>query len=236
MKSEFRDWVDGAPVFDMNQYRDDAPPDFSGPINGRDVAETNIRSVPIDELLCGERQRYLVKGVFPSKGVAAIYGPSASGKTFLTLNVALAIARGEPWFGRRVNKTGVVYVAAEGEAGISDRLRAALGDDHQDIALEVVPSPVDLLRGVTDLDALVSAIRAAEQRIGAVGLVVIDTLARCMPGGQPVVSGAAYTGTAPIGASNSVANAIIDAVRMRNSLAWSSVSDRRASSRAPAAC
>ncbi|WP_343654539.1 helicase RepA family protein [Paraburkholderia caribensis] len=184
MKAEFRDWVDGAPVFDMNQYRDEVAPEFLESTKGRDVAETNIRSVPIDELLSGERQTYLVKGVFPAKGVAAIYGPSASGKTFLTLDVALAIARGQPWFGRRVKKTGVIYVAAEGEAGISDRLHAALGDDDQGIAMEVVPSPVDLLRGMADLDALVSAIRAAEQRIGTVGLVVIDTLARCMPGGD----------------------------------------------------
>lgn len=184
MKAEFRDWVDGAPVFDMNQYRDGAAPEFFEPIKGRHAAEANIRSVPIDELLSGEHQKYLVKGVFPAKGVAAIYGPSASGKTFLTLDIALAVARGLPWFGRRVNKTGVVYVAAEGEAGISDRLRAALGDDDQGIALEVVPAPVDLLRGMSDLDALLSAIRAAEQRIGSVGLVVIDTLARCMPGGD----------------------------------------------------
>ncbi|MFL9892416.1 helicase RepA family protein [Paraburkholderia sp. RL17-381-BIF-C] len=184
MKAEFRDWVDGAPVFDMNQYREDAAPEFSESSRGHDVAETKIHAVPIDVLLSGERQTYLVKGVLPTKGVAAIYGPSASGKTFLTLDVSLAIARGQPWFGRRVNRTGVVYVAAEGEAGISDRLRAALGDDHQDIALEVVPSPVDLLRGMADLDALVSAIRAAEKRIGTVGLVVIDTLARCMPGGD----------------------------------------------------
>lgn len=186
MKTEFRDWVDGAPVFDMKQYRGDAPSEFSESIKDADfpVSDSNIRSVTIEELLRAGRQKYLVKGVFPSKGVAAIYGPSASGKTFLTLDVALSVARGLPWFGRRVNKTGVVYIAAEGEAGIADRLRAALGEDHQYIALEIVPSPVDLLHGMVDLDALVSAIRSAEQRIGSVGLVVIDTLARCMPGGD----------------------------------------------------
>jgi hypothetical protein len=183
MKPEFRDWIDGAPVFDITQYRDDARADgFDG--DQPSVVATNIRAVPVSELLAGERQKYLIKGVFPAKGVAAIYGPSASGKTFLTLDVSLAVARGLPWFGRRVNKTGVVYVAAEGEAGISDRLRAALGEDLEDVAMEIVPSPVDLLRGVADLDALVSAIRAAETRIGPVGLVVIDTLARCMPGGD----------------------------------------------------
>ncbi|MCW5144300.1 helicase RepA family protein [Burkholderia cenocepacia] len=186
MKSEFRDWVDGAPVFDIRQYRDESPAGFSRAAESEDFATptTNIRTVPIDELLAGERQKYLVKGVFPAKGVAAIYGPSASGKTFLTLDVALSVARGASWFGRRVNRAGVVYVAAEGEAGISDRLRAALGDDFQDVAMEIVPSPVDLLRGLVDLNALISAIRDAEARIGRVGLVVIDTLARCMPGGD----------------------------------------------------
>jgi AAA domain len=185
MKTDFRDFVDGAPVFELNQYRDGSDDGGAQP-----VSSTDIRAVPIGELLRGERATYLVKGVLPAKGVASIYGPSASGKTFLTLDVSLSIARGIPWFGRRVTKAGVVYVAAEGETGICDRLRAALGDDYQGVALEVVPCTVDLLHGVADLDALISAIRAAEQRVGPVGLVVIDTLARCMPGGDENTSDA----------------------------------------------
>jgi hypothetical protein len=143
-----------------------------------------IRSVSIKNLMGAPRASYLVKGVFPDKGVAAIYGPSASGKTFLTLDIALAIARGATWFGHRVKQAGVIYIAAEGESGISDRLRAALGEDPDSVPLEIVPAPVDLLRGDEQVNALTAAIRAAEKRIGRVGLVIIDTLARCMPSGD----------------------------------------------------
>lgn len=67
---------------------------------------------------------WVIKGVLPSTGVAAIYGPSASGKSFLALDMATAIARGTPWFGHRTKMASVVYVALEGEAGYRNRVRA----------------------------------------------------------------------------------------------------------------
>lgn len=65
-----------------------------------------------------------VKGVFPSRGFGAVYGPSGSGKSFLVLDLAAAIAKGETWFGRKTKATSVVYVALEGEAGLKSRLAA----------------------------------------------------------------------------------------------------------------
>jgi putative DNA primase/helicase len=168
---DMKDRVDNAPLWTPGSRRTARPTRI-------------IRSMSIKNLMGAARASYLVKGVLPDKGVAAIYGPSASGKTFLTLDVALAIARGESWFGHRVKQAGVIYIAAEGESGISDRLRAALGSEPADMPLEVIPAPVDLLRGEDHLNALTAAIRLAEKRIGRVGLIVIDTLARCMPGGD----------------------------------------------------
>jgi hypothetical protein len=65
-----------------------------------------------------------VKGVFPARGFGAVYGPSGSGKSFLVLDMAAAIARGRPWFGRKTKAATVVYVALEGEAGLKNRLAA----------------------------------------------------------------------------------------------------------------
>lgn len=63
-----------------------------------------------------------VKLLLPTQGLAQIYGPSKSGKSFLTFDLACAIAEGRDWFGYRVNCAPVVLVALEGEAGY--RLRA----------------------------------------------------------------------------------------------------------------
>lgn len=65
-----------------------------------------------------------VKGIFPTIGLAAIYGPPTSGKSFLAIALAAAIAAGNDWFGHRVKSTSVVYVALEGEGGFPKRLQA----------------------------------------------------------------------------------------------------------------
>lgn len=67
---------------------------------------------------------WLVKGVLPSTGIAGIYGQSGSGKSFLCLDLAIAIADGKSWFGRRVKAAPVVYAALEGEAGFKQRVDA----------------------------------------------------------------------------------------------------------------
>lgn len=67
---------------------------------------------------------WFVKGVLPANGTAVIYGPSASGKSFLCLDLAIAISGGESWFGRRVKAAPVVYTALEGEAGLKQRVDA----------------------------------------------------------------------------------------------------------------
>lgn len=67
---------------------------------------------------------WLVKGVLPATGIAGIYGPSGSGKSFLCLDLAISIANGKAWFGRRVNAAPVVYAALEGEAGFKQRVDA----------------------------------------------------------------------------------------------------------------
>jgi len=68
--------------------------------------------------------KWLVKGVLPGSGIAGIYGPSGSGKSFLCLDLAIAIAQGASWFGRRVKAAPVIYAALEGEAGFQQRVEA----------------------------------------------------------------------------------------------------------------
>lgn len=116
-----------------------------------------------------------VRGVLPAVGLAALYGPSASGKSFLAFDMAAAIAEGQRWFDCRVEAAPVVYAALEGEAGFKLRAQAwevsrgrALPD-----GLRMMLQPFKLTDGqdVLDLAAVVPA--------GAV--VVLDTLNRAAP-------------------------------------------------------
>lgn len=125
--------------------------------------------------------RWMVRGVLPMEGLAALYGPSGSGKSFLTLDLGAAIAGGsEVWFGRRVRQCPVTYVCLEGEQGMGKRLNAWKLHHSNPVpdALQFVTQPFDL-RKVDDVTELATAIKAVG---GAGGLVILDTLNRAAPG------------------------------------------------------
>ena len=116
-----------------------------------------------------------VRGVLPAVGLAGLYGPSASGKSFLGFDMAAAIAEGRRWFDCRVEPAPVVYVALEGEAGF--KLRAQAWEAHTGrtlpAGLSMVMQPFKLTdpQDVRELAAVVPA--------GAV--VFLDTLNRAAP-------------------------------------------------------
>ncbi len=133
-----------------------------------------------DDLLNAPPLRWLVRGVLPATGFAAVYGPSGSGKSFLALDLCAAIAGGSEWFGRRVTAAPVVYVCLEGETGLSKRAKAWSVRNKRGLPglLRFITQPLDL-RQSSDIDDLSTAVLAAG---GRGGLLVIDTLNRAAPG------------------------------------------------------
>lgn len=123
--------------------------------------------------------RWLVRGVLPSQGLAGLYGPSASGKSFLALDLCAAVAEGRPWFGNRTQAAPVVYCALEGEGGI--RLRAQAWEMHKGRklpnSLRFVLQPFKLTEAqdVQDLANVVLDVA------GMGGVLVLDTLNRAAP-------------------------------------------------------
>ncbi|SHG87571.1 AAA family ATPase [Bradyrhizobium erythrophlei] len=61
--------------------------------------------------------QYVIKGLIPRKETVLIYGASQSGKSFFTQDLAMAVARGGDYLGRKVRRGLVVYCAAEAGAG-----------------------------------------------------------------------------------------------------------------------
>jgi hypothetical protein len=116
-----------------------------------------------------------VKGVLPAVGLAALYGPSASGKSFLTFDMAASIAEGQSWFDCRIEAAPVVYAALEGEAGFKLRAQAWEVSRGRNLpgGLHLMMQPFKLTepQDVQDLAAVVPA--------GAV--VFLDTLNRAAP-------------------------------------------------------
>lgn len=129
-------------------------------------------------------RKSLIEGVLQCEGEAVMVGAPGGGKTFLALDMSYHVAKGLSWAGRDVTQGSVVYIATEAQEGINARVAAlerhygALGDTP----LYVIPCPADLAHGTADTYALVDLI---QKKCGdTVALVVIDTLARAISGGD----------------------------------------------------
>jgi len=121
---------------------------------------------------------WCVRGVLPAHGLASVYGPSGSGKSFLVLDAAAAIADGAEWFGYRVKRAPVVYCALEGEAGF--RVRVAAWEEAKGRRLPAGLRLVLQSFKLTDPQD-VADLAAAVLTAGAGAVVILDTLNRAAP-------------------------------------------------------
>jgi hypothetical protein len=136
----------------------------------------------IVELLALPPPQWLIAGLVPELSLVVPYGPPKSGKSFLMMSAGLHIADGRDWFGHPVQQGAVVYVMGEGIGGMSMRVRAMLAryDMAPEVPFFIVRRAVNF-REPAEVKALEAAIRARISEL-PLRLLVIDTLARAMPG------------------------------------------------------
>lgn len=129
-----------------------------------------------------------VQGVLVERSAAMIYGRSNSGKTFLATDLALHVAAGIKWNGRRVEQGGVVYCPLEGGNGFRNRVaawRREHGLEGVEIPFAAVEAPINLLHPAADAEKLVETVKATAKTLAVpVKLIVIDTLSRALAGGN----------------------------------------------------
>ena len=122
----------------------------------------------------------LVASMLDLNTLALLYGPSGSTKTFVALDLALSVATGTWWMGRKVEAGPVLYVVAEGLGGLAARVEA------WQVRRQVwsCGKAFWLPRAVSLMD--LAAANALAELVGELApkLVVLDTLARCMGGGD----------------------------------------------------
>jgi hypothetical protein len=125
----------------------------------------------------------LVKGVIRVGEFCVVYGDPGCGKTFVVIDLSLKIATGREWFGRKTRKGRVVYLAGEGAGGLGRRIRAWIIEHKEELDnldLRVLPHSIALMNRA-EFDRLIETLSELEQKPV---LVVIDTLARYMLGGD----------------------------------------------------
>lgn len=138
--------------------------------------QTAFRLLDREAIMAQPQLRWRVKGIYPESGIAAIYGASGCGKSFLAKDLAICIAKGARWFGHRVSASPVTYIMLEAEAGLRNRVQAWEDHNKQQI-------PPNFL-------AMAQPFELADdeqvEQLGAVlpqgGVTIIDTLNRAAPG------------------------------------------------------
>lgn len=122
----------------------------------------------------------LVAGVLDLDSTALIYGASGVGKSFGILDLALCVAADRPWHGHSVVSGRVLFVVGEGLSGTRSRYQAwRQAHDIPDVP-EIVfaPTAPNILTesGRSELYEVVDKHKPI--------LTVLDTIARCIPGGD----------------------------------------------------
>lgn len=165
-------------------YADDVMGDVRDRVGEQEEADDAARFraalLTASELIKRPPPEYLVDGILPKGALGCVFGRPGSAKTFLVLDVALRVAGGLPWGVREVRGGPVLYIAAEGSAGLGTRIRAWL--DHANLAdidnIQFLPLAVNLL----DVHQR-AALLVVTAEINPV-LIVVDTMARSMVGGD----------------------------------------------------
>lgn len=137
---------------------------------------------PVAEFASGAPTKWIVKNVLPQADLAVVYGETGSGKTFFMIDLVCSIALGQPWRDKKVKQSRVVYIVAEGSGGFRNRLKAYAehhGVDLNDLDIGVIGDAPNFMM-ISDMKALIASIRL----YGDVDLIIVDTLAQSMPGGN----------------------------------------------------
>jgi hypothetical protein len=135
------------------------------------------------------KHEWLVKNVITRGEQAMLVGASQSGKSFLAIDIGMAVARGTPWFGNKTRKGLVIYQAGESAKGVRDKRIPAYEEHHglkgdNSLPFVLLTLPIDLYASDEDCDALIAECRYWEEQYPdfKLELLVIDTFSAATPG------------------------------------------------------
>ena len=135
----------------------------------------------------GPAYEHLVKGVLTRGEMSMLLGESQSGKSFIAIDIAMAVARGIDWFGNKVKRGGVIYQAGESATGVR-RKRFPAYAKHHNLARDPLPivlleRPVDFYNSDDQVDQFIDECKHWGRTFAVpLELIIIDTFNKATPG------------------------------------------------------
>jgi len=125
--------------------------------------------------------KFIVKKYIEEETTNLWFGEPGSFKSFITIDIGVAIAAGQPWGGEETQKGAVFYLAGEGHGGMARRIEAcckARGvhkEDHIPFYVSNTAIPLSNSEIVAKLSEAIQTLR--DDQDTPVRLIVVDTLA-----------------------------------------------------------
>lgn len=143
----------------------------------------------IDLLDSGKVPEYLVHGLIEEHSVVGLVAPPEAGKSLLMQEIALCVALGIPFHGRKTKRGLVFYLAGEGQYGLRGRFQALHGRYEREMDEKIVPlqfgTAAAALTDPIENFRVLSSIQAAEKEFELpLNLLIIDTLSRFIAPGD----------------------------------------------------
>lgn len=160
------------PDYEPVDYEVPVEPTYLDKLRGALVRGDDIMSIP--------PPLPLVDGLLDLDSLALLFGPSGCTKTFVALDLALSVATATWWHGHEVHAGPVLYIVAEGLGGIGARVDAWQQQRRVHSCGESfwLPMAVSLL-DTAKVEGLAELVREIRPQ-----LIVVDTFARCLVGGD----------------------------------------------------
>jgi len=165
-KGDVSDWLAaGGTVDELLRLASAAPP-WQPP---KPAPAGGLVLTPLRDLLSEPEEAipWLVDQMLPAGGLSLLAGKPKAGKSTLARNLALAVARGEPFLGRATSAGAVVYLALEEKRAEVQAHFARMGASEEPVFVHVGGAP----------EAALAALRMAIERQGA-KLAIVDPLLR----------------------------------------------------------
>lgn len=135
----------------------------------------------------GPAYEHLIKGVLTRGEQSMLLGESQSGKSFIAIDIAMSVARGIEWFGRKARRGGVIYQAGESAVGVRRKRFPAYARHHNlerdPLPIVLLERPVDFYNSDEQVDLFIEECRHWSRTFPVpLELIIIDTFNKATPG------------------------------------------------------
>jgi hypothetical protein len=153
--------------------------------------KSHVQFLPLDQIITSwmDEPPALIDDLLLASRFSVLYGPPGEGKSFVAIDLLMHVALGKPWCDLKVQNGAVCYVVGEGATGAKKRITAAFHrlklEGQAGAPFYMQPTAVDLYGSDDAANQMIQEIQQLEAQLGVkFTMIVVDTLARSMPGGD----------------------------------------------------